>query len=43
MGRCQGGFCMPLVMQIIAEEAKMPLQEVKKSTIDSDIVFIDTK
>ena len=43
MGRCQGGFCLPLVMQIIAEEAGIPLQEVKKSTIDSDIVFADTK
>lgn len=43
MGRCQGGFCLPLVMQIIAEEAGIPLQEVKKSTLDSDIVFADTK
>ena len=43
MGRCQGGFCMPLVMQIIASEAGIPLQEVKKSTLDSDIVFADTK
>ena len=43
MGRCQGGFCMPLVMQIISQEAGIPLQEVKKSTLDSDIVFANTK
>ena len=43
MGRCQGGFCMPLVMQIIAQEANIPLEEVKKSTLDSDIVFKSTK
>ena len=43
MGRCQGGFCMPLVMKIIAEEANITLEEVKKSTIDSNIVFVDTK
>lgn len=43
MGRCQGGFCMPLVMQIIANEAGIPLEEVKKSTLDSNIVFSNTK
>ena len=39
MGRCQGGFCMPLVMKIIAKEAGIPLEEVKKSTLDSNILF----
>lgn len=43
MGRCQGGFCMPLVMKIISEEAGIPLEEVKKSTLDSNIVFNNTK
>ena len=43
MGRCQGSFCMPLVMKIIAEEANIPLEEVKKSTLDSTIVFKETK
>lgn len=43
MGRCQGSFCMPLVMKIIAEETGMKLEDIKKSTIDSNIVFKNTK
>lgn len=43
MGRCQGGFCMPLVMEIISKEANIPLEEVKKSTSESNIVFNDIK
>ena len=31
MGRCQGGFCLPLVTQIISEYAGVPAEEVKKS------------
>ena len=30
MGRCQGGFCMPRVAALIAEETGIPLQEVTK-------------
>lgn len=30
MGRCQGGFCGPRVMEIIARELNIPLNEVKK-------------
>lgn len=43
MGRCQGGFCMPLVMQIIAEEKHIPLEEVKKSGSRSWIAWGKTK
>ncbi|MCI2068293.1 MAG: NAD(P)/FAD-dependent oxidoreductase [Bacilli bacterium] len=43
MGRCQGGFCTPLVMQIIAEHEKIPLQDVKKSTPSSFLVTGLTK
>ena len=43
MGRCQGGFCSPLVMQIIADQMKIPISEVKKSTGDSVITFGETK
>ena len=43
MGRCQGGFCMPLVMEIISKEANIPLEEVKKSTSESKIVFNNIK
>lgn len=30
MGRCQGGFCTPKVMEILAEELHIPLEEVTK-------------
>ena len=38
MGRCQGGFCMPRVADIIAEETGIPLQDVKKGNGDSFIL-----
>ncbi|MGN0562594.1 MAG: (2Fe-2S)-binding protein, partial [Candidatus Fimenecus sp.] len=43
MGRCQGGFCSPLVTQIIADFLGVPLSEVKKSSADSVITFGRTK
>lgn len=43
MGRCQGGFCAPLVMQIIADFLGVPLSEVKKSSAESTITFGRTK
>ena len=43
MGRCQGGFCMPLVAQIISEELHVPLAAVRKCDIDSVITFGSAK
>ena len=43
MGRCQGGFCMPLVMDIISKEANLPIEEITKSSLDSKIIFNETK
>ncbi|MGN0467152.1 MAG: NAD(P)/FAD-dependent oxidoreductase [Acutalibacteraceae bacterium] len=43
MGRCQGGFCSPLVTQIIAEFLGVPLSQVRKSAEDSVITFGKTK
>ena len=43
MGRCQGGFCSPLVTKIIAEYLGVPIYEVKKSSDDSVITFGKTK
>lgn len=43
MGRCQGGFCMPLVMKIISEYTNKPLEEINKYTDSSNILFGDTK
>ena len=43
MGRCQGGFCMPLVAEIIARHEGIPLFEVQKSGDGSPVVFGPTK
>ncbi|MEG0167126.1 MAG: NAD(P)/FAD-dependent oxidoreductase [Ruthenibacterium sp.] len=43
MGRCQGGFCGPLVTQIIAQEMKIPLHAVQKSGDGSTLLFGSTK
>lgn len=43
MGRCQGGFCSPVVMQIIADYLNIPLSEVRKANENSVIVYGDTK
>ena len=43
MGRCQGGFCSPLVSQIIAEHQGIRLSEVKKSSAESVVTFGETK
>lgn len=43
MGRCQGGFCSPLVTKIIADYLKVPLSEVKKSSEQSLITYGRTK
>ena len=43
MGRCQGGFCGPLVAQIIAEEKKIPVDAVNKMSGNSRLLFGDTK
>lgn len=38
MGRCQGGFCMPRVAAILAEEKNIPLTEVRKGDGNSFIL-----
>jgi glycerol-3-phosphate dehydrogenase len=43
MGRCQGGFCGPLVSQIIAEELHIPLERVNKSGTGSQILLGNNK
>lgn len=39
MGRCQGGFCGPLVMRIIAEESGVEMQSVTKKGGKSKMVI----
>ena len=43
MGRCQGGFCMPLVIQIISEFTGLPEEEVRKSGSRTVISYGKTK
>ena len=43
MGRCQGGFCSPRVMDIISRETGIPLDNVTKSGGDSRILNGRTK
>ena len=43
MGRCQGGFCSPLVTKIIADFLDVPLSNVRKSAAESVITYGETK
>ena len=43
MGRCQGGFCSPRVMEILSRESGLPLDSITKSGGDSKIVIGRTK
>lgn len=43
MGRCQGGFCSPLVTKIIAEYLNVPIEQVRKSSEEAAIVFESRK
>lgn len=39
MGRCQGGFCMPLIMEIISEYAQIPMSDVRKGSEGSILSY----
>ncbi len=43
MGRCQGGFCSPRVMDILSRELGLPLESITKSGGNSKIVTGRTK
>ena len=43
MGRCQGGFCGPLVLKTIAQVKKMDYDQVAKKDDQSRILFGKTK
>jgi glycerol-3-phosphate dehydrogenase len=43
MGRCQGGFCRPRVMEILARELKIPYEKVTKRGEDTRILLSKTK
>ena len=39
MGRCQGGFCSPSIMELISKELGIPFEKVNKSGENSEIVI----
>jgi glycerol-3-phosphate dehydrogenase len=39
MGRCQGGFCSPLVTQIICDQTGMTPDMITKSGGDSNLLY----
>ena len=43
MGRCQGGFCMPLVMELIHEATGLDMTEITKKEGASQMVLQHTK
>lgn len=43
MGRCQGGFCQPLVMSIMAQHNKVDITTINKRGDSGNILFGDTK
>lgn len=43
MGRCQSGFCLPHVMEIISEEKKLNLNQIAKKAKESQLVLEETK
>ena len=43
MGRCQGGFCQPQIVEIIAREMAIPVEKVTKSGGKSYILKGQTK
>ena len=43
MGRCQSGFCMPKVTEILAREYKVPLESITKKGSGSEILLTHNK
>ena len=43
MGRCQGGFCMPYITEILAKEMNVPFESITKSGGKSLINVSKTK
>jgi glycerol-3-phosphate dehydrogenase len=43
MGRCQGGFCRPRVIEILSRELQLPHQAITKKGADTNILMAKTK
>lgn len=38
MGRCQGGFCMPYIMELLAKEQEVSMEDITKSGGNSKVI-----
>lgn len=43
MGRCQSGFCMNRVLELLAEAQNKPIEEISKSGEGSEILLGNIK
>ncbi len=43
MGRCQGGFCLPKIVEILKEEYGLSPEEIKLKNMDSPLFIGETK
>jgi glycerol-3-phosphate dehydrogenase len=43
MGRCQGGFCLPKIVEILKEEYGLSPEEIKLKNLDSHLFIGETK
>ena len=43
MGRCNGGFCLPRIVEILKEEYGLSPEEIKLKNIDSPLFIGETK
>ena len=43
MGRCQGGFCSPVIIELLARELGVPMEQITKHGGESRIIFGKTK
>ena len=43
MGRCQGGFCSPYIVELLARELSVGIEDITKSGGESRIIFGRTK
>ena len=39
MGRCQGGFCSPRVLEILSRELGVPMEQITKSGGKSRLIL----
>ena len=43
MGRCQGGFCIPYIVKLIAQETGQKIEEITKNGVGSELIISKTK